>query len=252
MNTIMRTLGQNDRVLCTEGGTANMTTSFKPAKSMHVNVEGLDEFSGELSRHIPVAHAVTPMCLLEVKKNPHIIDRSLGDTHVLFFNAYIMLPGSKKKENVQVQMCKLGPNRIIMPITADDDYTVVVGAAEISHYATRVGQTFKLILQMDTCTLFTFYKGRDRNAPQDIDELHSAIFVQKLGCKIHLSQYVATVKITLAKVPVERYSERFMVSLLFAPVPEHVLEQYKAWRQQNGANACMHVWCRKRLPAGLP
>jgi len=251
MSTITRTPGQTDRVFCTQGAAGNLTTSFKTAKSMHVNVEGLDEFSGELSRHIPDAQAVTPMCLLEVKKDPHIIDRSLGDAHVLFFNAYIMLPGSKNKEMVQVQMCKAGPNRIIMPIKADDDYTVVVGAAEISHYATRVGQTFKLILQMDNCTLFTFYKGRDRYAPQNIDDLHSAIFVQKLRCKIHLSQHVATVKITLAKVPVERYSEKFMVSLLFAPVPEHVLEQYKAWRQQNGVNACIHAWCCKRLPAGL-
>jgi len=218
---------------------------------MHVNTEGYDEVSGELSRHIPNANTVTPLCMLEVKKDPHIIDRCLGDAHVLLFNAYIMLPGSKRKEKVQVQMCKAGGNRIIMPITADDDYTVVVGAAEISHYVTRIGQTFKLILQMDTCTLFTFYKNLDRYGPQTIDEIHAAIFVQKISCKIHLSQQVATVKITLAKVPVERYSEKFLVCMLFTPVPGDMLEQYKAWRQEHGMNSCLRGWCCMRVTAGL-
>jgi hypothetical protein len=239
MTTISHTSGKTDLVFCTEGLAGNMTSSFKPPKSMHVNVAALDEFSGELCRHMPDAHAITPMCLLEVKKDPRIIDRCLGDAHVLFFNAYIMLPGSRKKEKVQVQMSKAGPHRIVMPIKADDDYTVVVGALEISHYVTRVGETFKLMLQMDSCTLFTFYKGRDKNGPQNIDDLHTAIFVQKRTCNIHLSQHVAAVKITLAHVPVERYSEKFLVSVLFMAVPVNIVEQYKASRLQNGV--CLMV-----------
>jgi len=184
--------------------------------------------------------------LLAVKKATRVIDRTEANGHVIYFNAYIMLPGSKKKEKVQVQMNKAGLNRIVMPIKADDDYTVVVSAVEISNYATRVGGIYKIFLHMDNCTLYTFYKGRDKYAPQNIDDLHTAIFLQKRMCTMHLCQHAVDVKITLAHIPVERYSEKFLVSMLFSALPDYMTNKYKAFRLLNGAfllvlHACVRL-----------
>jgi len=235
MSRIMPTSDVARRVFCTEGVDSNLTVSYKTPKNMLVNVAHMDEFSGELSRHTPDQCCMSPMCLLEVKKDPRVIDRTEANGHVIYFNAYIMLPGSKKKEKVQVQMSKVGMNRIFMPIKADDDYTVVVSAVEISHYATRVSGTYKIVLQMDNCTLYTFYKGRDKFAPQNINNLHTSIFLQKRICTMQLCQHAVNVNITLAHILVDWYSENFLVSMLFSALPDYMTNKYKAFRLLNGA-----------------
>jgi len=231
----MATSDVDGRVFCTSGPDSRLVVSYKTPKNMLVKLAHVDEFSGELSRHTPDLCCMSPMCLLEVKKDPRIIDRTDASGHVIYFNAYIMLPGSRKKEKVQVQMDKVGMNRIVMPIKADDDYTVVVSAVDMSHYATRVGGTYKIVLHMENCSLYTFYKGRDRFAPQNIDDLHTAIFLQNRMCKMHLCQHAINVNITLAHIPVERYSEKFLVSMLFSDLPDYMTNKYKSFRLLNGA-----------------
>ena len=232
-----------DRVFCTTGGNGNLAMSYKPPKNMHVDVSMLDEYSGELSRHTPDPSKNSPLCLLEVKKDPRIIDRFFQNHHMLHFNAYIMMPGCNKKDKVQAQILKMSSTRIVMPVKADNDYTVLVNGKEISHYVTRVGAVFKLIVQMENCTLDTIYQDGDMYFPQSVDEIHTALFVKKNTCKVHLVQQVATVKITLANIPVERYAEKFLVSLLFGDVPTKMQEEYKASVRVKGEwlEGCVHA-----------
>ena len=243
---------QTSGVFCTEGTAANLSMSFQTPRDMLVDLSSIDEHSGELSRHTPTPNSVSPLCLLEIEMNPRIINRAASDKHVLYFNASIMMPSSKKKERVQVQILRKGFDRIIMPTQADNPYSVVVLAKDISHYVTRIGAVFKLMLHMEKCQLCTFYKDNERLGPQNIEELHTSLFVKKEHCTAHYIQSVSTVKITLANVVVDRYSEKFVVSILFVDVPLHFLQQYKASRNERGTNALIDctlsyvwwIWCR--------
>lgn len=205
---------------------------------MFVDLSNVDEHSGELCRHTPIPNGKAPLCLLEIELNPRIINRAASDKHVLYFNAFMMTASTKKKEKVQIQFCKMGLDRIILPTEAKDTYTVVVMASDASHYATRIGVTFKLMLHMQDCTLCTFHRNVSRDGPQTIEEIHNSLFVTKEKCIAHHMQNISTAKITLANVGVERYREKFLVSVLFVHVPMSFQEQYLASRRSHGTTAC--------------
>jgi len=212
----------------------NLTMSFKTPLPMRVDTSTLDECSGELSRHTPTPLGISPLFILEIEKNPRIIDRQSANHHFLRFNAFFMVPSSKKKEKVQVQLLKKGTDRIIMPTMADYEYRVVVLGKDISHYVTRIGAVFKLMVQVEMCQLCTFYTDYERTGHQNMEELHSALFIDKKRCSADTIQSVCTVKITLASVGVDRYSEKFLVSVLFVKVPVEMQELYKKTRREHG------------------
>ena len=137
---------------------------------------------------------------------------------------------------MHVQILKKGFDRIIMPTQADHPYSVVVLAKDVSHYVTRIGSVFKIMMHMENCQLCTFYKDTQRNGPQNIEELHTSLFVKKQHCKAHYIQNVSTVKITMANIAVDRYNEKFIVSILFVNLPAHLIQQYRASRREHCMN----------------
>jgi len=227
---------QASAVFCTEGTTDTLSMSFKTPRDMLVNLSSIDEYSGELSRHTPMPGGISPLFILEIEVNPRIINRAGSDKHVLYFNAFIMMPNSKKKEKVQVQIFKKGFDRIIMPTQNNSPYSVVVLAKDVSHYVTRIGSVFKIMMHMENCQLCTFYKDLQRAGPQNIEELHTSLFVAKQHCKAHYIQNVSTVKITMANIAIDRYNEKFIVSILFVNLPAHFIQQYRASRREHGMN----------------
>ena len=213
-----------------------LVTSFKAPLDMQVDLSSVDEFSGELSRHTPNAAGVSPVCLLEIAKHPKIMNRESSDKHILYFNCFLMMPSTTRKEKVQVQLYKKGTDRIIMPTMADHEYTIAVLAKDVSHYVTRSGAVFKLMMHMELCQLCTFYKDFACFDRHNIEALHSALFIHKERCSAHYMQSVSTVKIVLASVGVDRYSEKFLVSTLFLELPLEFHELYQKKRQENGTN----------------
>jgi len=149
----------------TKGHGVLLTSYLAPVKDMQTDSASFDEVSKELCRHTPSPNALSTMCLLEITKNPQIITKFYGEPakglvtcQKVVFNQCAMMQASKKKDKVQVHFCKLGGTPIIIPADKDKDYTIVVRSKSVSHYVTRVGMMYKMMLHMDDCSLYTIYQ----------------------------------------------------------------------------------------------
>jgi len=229
----------------TRGHGEYLTSYLMPAKDMQTDVNSFDEVSEELCRHTPHPTASSSLCLLEMKKNSHIITKFYGEPakgivscQKLLCNTCVMMPGSTKKDKVQVHMCKIGNTAIIMPTNTHEDYTLIVRAREISHYITRVGMQYKIMLHMENCTLCTIYQKPESSSPKSVENIHSSLFAGKqiynAGPRIDVYQQIDRIKMTIGTVSADRYVEKFMVTMLFQSVPVLFQDSYKELKKTNG------------------
>jgi len=229
-------------VFCTEGQCHNVISYYKRPHDMQVDTGQFDECSGELCRHTPDPRSMTSMLLLELNPAHHIINKYYSSLHKptmlchkMLFNASVMLPGTDRKEKVQVQLLKTGGNKIVMPADAHDDYCVLVRAKDMSHYVTRVGGVYKIMLHMHDCTICTVFKDPKSTQPQGAESMHKKLFGASTdtasfpaGPKISMVQQIGTVNITIGAVCVEKYCTKFLVTMVFMKVPPRIKEQYYA------------------------
>jgi len=94
-------------VFSTAGDAACIVSTWEQEKDMQVDEASFDKVSGELNRHTPDPKGVSSLCLLEIKKESHVVNKFYGNPaqgvitcQKMLFNPYIMMPGSKKKERV--------------------------------------------------------------------------------------------------------------------------------------------------------
>ena len=233
-------------VFSTAGDAACIVSTWEQEKDMQVDEASFDEVSGELNRHTPDPKGVSSLCLLEIKNESHVVNKFYGNPaqgvitcQKMLFNPYIMMPGSKKKERVQVHFCKLGGRHIVMPTEKDADYTLVLRAKEISHYVTRVGDTFKMMLTIDACTISTVFTNPGTGMLPSTEEIHNSLFVQREEFNPCSVQYVGTVKITMGVIRVDRYCEKFMTAMLFVKLSEPIQNKYREIRRLRGTS-CEH------------
>jgi len=228
-------------VFATEGFGVHLSAGFKPAHDMQTDNASFDEVSGELCRHTPNAATISSLCLLEIKKDMQIISKCYGNPlhggvacQKMLFNTSIMMPGSMKKDRVQVHFCKLSGTPIILPTDKENNYTVVIRAKEISHYVTRVGMLYKIMLYIENCTLCTIYQAPRSKFPTVLQDIHQSIFVQQQSFAADVYQQIDTVKITIGSISVDRYLEKFMTTMLFQAVPVPLQIKYTDARKAQG------------------
>jgi len=234
---------ENSLIFSTEGEGACIVCKWEHKKDMQVDESSFDEVSGELNRHTPDPKGVSSLCLLEIKKDSHVVNKFYGNPaqgvitcQKMLFNPYIMVPGSKKKERVQVHFCKLGGRHIVLPVEKDADYTLVLCAKAISHYVTRVGDSFKMMLAIESCTINTIFTNTDTGMVPNIEDIHNSLFVQRTVLNPSSVQYVGTVKITMGVIHVDRYCEKFMTAMLFIKLSEPIQKKYRDIRQLRGTS----------------
>ena len=238
-------------VFTTEGHGMYLRSGFKTAKDMQTDDALFDEVSGELCRHTPNPACLSSLCLFEVKKDMPIISKcyshpqqSVVACQKMLFNACIMMPGSKKKDKVQVHLCKIGDTPIMLPTDRDSDYTVVVRAKEMSHYVTRVGMLYKIMLYIEDCTLCTIYQAPASKFPTVFQDIHHSIFAGQHSFAADVYQKIETIKITIGTISVDRYCEKFMATMLFQVVPVPVQTQYMDARTAQGPRlVCSDITC---------
>jgi len=230
-------------VFSTEGEGGCIACKWEQEKDMQVDESSFDEVSGELNRHTPDPKGVSSLCLLEIKKDSHVLNKFYGNPgqgvitcQKMLCHPYIMMPGSKKKERVQVHFCKLGGRQIVMPIEKDADYTLVLRAREISHYVTRVGDNFKMMLTIEACTISTVFKNVGTGMLPSTEEIHTRLFAQQEDFNACSVQYVGTVKITMGVIHVDRYFEKFMTAMLFVKLSEPIQNKYCEIRRLRGTS----------------
>ena len=234
-------MSSKNLVFATEGFGMNLCSGLKPAHDMQTDNTSFDEVSGELCRHTPNAGGMSSLCLLEIKKDMQVVSKSYCHPlhggvvcQKILFNTNIMMPGSMKKDKVQVHMCKLSATPIILPTDKENDYSVVLRAKEISHYVTRVGMLYKIMLYIENCTLCTIYQAPMSKFPTMPEQMHQNIFVARQSFVADIFQQIDTVKITIGSISVDRYSEKFMTTMLFQAVPVPLQIKYTNARKAQG------------------
>jgi len=231
-------------VFCTEGQCHNVTSCYKSPHDMQADTARYDECSGELCRHTPDPKGMTSLLVLELNPAHHIINKYYSCPHQptmlchkMLFNACVMLPDTDRKEKVHVELQKTGGKKIVMPADAHDDYSVLVRAKDMSHYVTRVGSVYKIMLHMHDCAICTVFKDPKSTQPQGVESLHKKLFRTSTGTacmppglRISIVQQIGTVKLTIGVVCVEKYNTKFLflVTMVFMKVPQRIREQYRA------------------------
>ena len=225
-------------VFCTEGQGNNVTSCYKRPHNMQVDTSLFDECSGELCRHTPDPKSMTSLLVLELNPAHHIINKYYSCVHQptmlchkMLFNACVMLPGNDRKEKVQVQLQKTGGKKIVMPADTHDDYCVVVYAKDMSHYVTRLGGVYKIMLHMHDCTICTAFKDPKNAQPQGVESLHKKLFGASTGTacsNISMVQQIGSVKLTIGVVCAKKYCTKFLVTMVFMQTPPHIKAQYYA------------------------
>jgi len=229
-------------VFCTEGQRHNVTSCYKRPHNMQVDTSQFDECSGELCRHTPDPKGMTSLLVLELKPAHNIINKYYSCLHQptmlchkMLFNACVMLPGNDRKEKVQVQLQKTGGKKIVMPADTHDDYCVVVCAKDMSHYVTRVGGVYKIMLHMHDCTICTAFKDPKNTQAQGVESLHKKLFGASTGTaclpagpNFSTVQQIGSVKLTIGAVCAEKYCTKFLVTMVFMQTPPHIKAQYYA------------------------
>jgi len=238
-------------VFATEGRGVYLRSDFKAAHDMQIDDASFDEVSGELCRHTPNAGTMSSLCLLQIEKNIPLVTKYFTNPkdgvvacQKMLFNTCIMMPGSKKKDKVQVHMCKISSTPIVLPTDRDNDYTVVVRAKAISHYVTRVGMIYKIMLHIENCTLCTIYQAPRPKFPTVLQDIHHSLFVEGHNFAADVYQHIDTIKITIGSISVDRYCEKFMTTMLFQAVPAALQTKYTDARKLQGRSLLCRVSAR--------
>jgi len=224
-----------------------LTSYLAPVKDMHTDNGSFDEVSSELCRHTPNPNALSTMCLLEISTNPQLITKFYGEPakgivtcQKMVFNQNAMMPGSTKKDKVQVHFCKMGGTPLVVPTDKDQNYTLVVRSKSVSHYVTRVGMIYKMMLHMEDCSVYSIYQTPAPNPRKTIDGIHKDIFVNRRFLDADVSQHIDTIKMTIGTVNADRYCEKFIVTMFFQTVPVSFQNSYQALKRSQG-NKHHHV-----------
>jgi len=234
----------------TKGHRVLLTSYLAAAKDMQTDNASFNEVSSELCSHTPSPNALSTMCLLEISKNPQIITKFYGEPakgvvtcQKMVFNQNVMMPASNKKDKVQVHFCKMGGTPIVMPTDQDRDYTMVVRSKSVSHYVTRVGMMYKMMLHMDDCSVYTVYQTPTPNPRRTIDGIHNDIFIGKRFLDGDVSQHIDTIKMTIGTVTADRYSEKFIVTMFFQAIPVPFQNSYMALKKSQGNRHVHRIAC---------
>jgi len=239
----------------TKGHGVLLTSYLTPVKDMQTDNASFDEVSTELCRHTPSLNALSTMCLLEISKNPQIITKFYGEPakgivtcQKVVFNQCAMMQSSNKKDKVQVHFCKMGGTPIVIPADKDKDYTMVVRSKSVSHYVTRVGMMYKMMLHMDDCSVYTIYQTPAPNPRKTIDGIHKDIFINRRFMDADVSQHIDTIKMTIGTVNADRYCEKFLVTMFFQTVPMSFQNSYMALKRSQGNSTPPRVKMAECMP----